>query len=63
LLCESLIHVLVEEGILTKKKAVDVIETVEELMKETSEGDSASAASRRAMATIERIARSFTLKD
>jgi hypothetical protein len=32
LLCESLLHVLVEQGVLKKKKALDAIDTVLELM-------------------------------
>ena len=59
MLCESLIHVLVEERILTKRKAMEAVETVAEVMRESAEAGGASAASRSAVALIERIARSF----
>jgi len=39
MLCESALHVLVEEGVLTKAKAVEVIETVAELTREIAESD------------------------
>ena len=37
MLCESVLHVLVEEGVLTKTKAIEAIETVVELTREIAE--------------------------
>ena len=37
MLCESVLHVLVEEGVLTKEKAIEAIETVAELTREIAE--------------------------
>ena len=57
MLCESILHVLVEEGALSKAKAIEAIETVSEATREIAdiEGHVASA-------LIDAIARSFALK-
>jgi hypothetical protein len=53
----------VEEGVITKAKAMEAIEGVVELMRETAEtGDPASASSV-ALHLVEAIAKSFALKD
>ena len=39
MLCESLFHVLVEEGVLTKAKAMEAIEGVVELTREMGRSD------------------------
>jgi hypothetical protein len=44
MLCESLLHILVEEGLLTKVKAIEAIETVAELTHEPAESDPRSPA-------------------
>jgi hypothetical protein len=63
MLCESLFHLLVEEGVITKAKAMEAIEGVAELMRETAEtGDPASASSV-ALHLVEAIAKSFASKD
>lgn len=70
MLCESLLHVLVEERILTKEKALDAIETVAELTREMAETGKNAATSARwqrdqaraAMALIESIGASFAAK-
>ena len=62
MLCESLIHVLVEEGVLTKVKAIEAIETVAELTHEIAESDP-SLTSQIAVDLVEGIAASFTLQD
>jgi hypothetical protein len=41
MLCESVLHVLVEEGVLTKAKAMEAIETVSELTREVADGNPA----------------------
>ena len=61
MLCESLIHLLVEEGVIAKHKA---IEGVAELASEMGANKSASARRKRnAAALVETIAESFRLKD
>ena len=60
MLCESLIHVLVEEGILTKAKAIEAIETVAELTHEIAES-APSVTNQIAVDLVEGIAASFTL--
>jgi hypothetical protein len=56
MLCESLLHVLVEEGVFPKEKALEAIATVVELVREMGE-------TRAAVKIIEDIAQSFTAKD
>jgi hypothetical protein len=64
MLCESLIHLLVEEGVIAKHKAIEVIEGVAELASEMGANGSASAGRKRnAAALVETIAESFRLKD
>jgi len=62
MLCESLLHILVEEGLLTKAKAIEAIETVAELTRETAESDP-SVTSQIAVDLVEGIAASFILQD
>jgi len=63
MLCESLLHVLVEEAILTREKAVEAIEGVAELIQDTS-ADKASGAQETSPAKlVERIAATFAAKD
>ncbi len=59
MLCESLIHVLVEEGVLSKANA---IETVAELTREMANGNPAVEA-HIAAGLVKSIAESFALKD
>ncbi len=58
MLCESLLHVLVEEGVITKERAMGAIETVSELTREMTE----DVTSCNARSLIQRIAHSFGLK-
>ncbi len=44
MLCESILHVLVEEGVLSKAKAIEAIETVAELTREMADGNPAGEA-------------------
>ena len=39
MLCEGVLHVLVEEGVLSKAKAIEAIETVAELTREMADGN------------------------
>ena len=62
MLCESVLHVLVEEGILTKAKAIEAIETVAELTNEIAESDP-SVTNQMAVDLVEGITASFALQD
>src|SRR3954466_10373668 len=61
MLCESALHVLVEEGVLSKAKAIEVIETVAELTREIAESD-LSDTTQIAVDLVEGIAASFALQ-
>jgi hypothetical protein len=62
--CESLIHLLVEEGVIAKDKAIEMIEGVAELASEMAANESASAGRKpNAAAVVEMIAESLRLKD
>ena len=63
MLCESLFHLLVEEGVITKAKALEAIEGVAELTREMGEAGNPSIASSIETDLIAAIARSFALKD
>jgi hypothetical protein len=63
MLCESTLHVLVEEGILTKAKAIEAIETVAELTtNEIAESDPL-VTNQMAVDLVEGITASFALQD
>ena len=62
MLCETLFHVLVEEGIITKAKAMEAIEGVAELTREMADGNPAGEA-HIATGLVQAIAESFALKD
>jgi hypothetical protein len=62
LLYESLVHLLVEEGVLSKERAIEAIEGVAELTCEMAEAEPVSGPSRAAAALVETIAASFRLK-
>jgi len=62
MLCESVLHVLVEEGVLSKAKAIEAIETVAELTREMANGNPAVDA-HIAAGLVKSIAESFALKD
>jgi hypothetical protein len=63
MLCESVLHVLVEEGVLSKTKAIEAIETVLELTRDVAEVESPDDRSQAAIGLIEGIAESFASKD
>jgi hypothetical protein len=61
MLCESVLHVLVEESVLTKTKAMEAIETVLELTRDAAAPlDDVSKAT---INLVEAIAESFAIKD
>ncbi len=68
MLCESLLHVLVEERVITKEKAIEAIEGVAELMCEMAQGSTATRSraardrARAALALVELIRDSFAAK-
>jgi hypothetical protein len=62
MLCETMLHVLVEEGVITKGKALEAINTVAELTREMADGNPTSAP-RIAADLVRSIAESFALKD
>ena len=63
MLCESVLHVLVEEGVLTKTKAMEAIETVLELTRDIAEVGPPDSANQVAVSLLEAIAESFASKD
>ena len=63
MLCESLFHLLVEEGVITKAKAMEAIEGVAELTREMAQAGNPSIVSSIETDLIEAIAKSFALKD
>jgi hypothetical protein len=66
MLCESVLHVLVEEGLLTKEKAIEAIEAIEtvaELTREIAEAGPPDVTNHIATQLVEAIAESFAMKD
>ena len=61
MLCESILHLLVEEGVISKEKALDAIDGVVELARE-NEICQRRSTSRSAVQVIEMIAQTFALK-
>jgi hypothetical protein len=62
MLCESLFHVLVEEGVITKAKAIEAIEGIAELTREMADSGKPALA-RVATDLVEAIAKSFASTD
>jgi hypothetical protein len=63
MLCESVLHLLVEEGVLTKAKAIEAIETVLELTRDIAEVGPLDNTTQAAISLMEGIAESFASKD
>ena len=63
MLCESILHVLVEEGILSKTKAIEAIETVAELLRDVAEVGPPDVTNHVAAQLVEAIADCFAVKD
>jgi hypothetical protein len=62
MLCESILHILVEEGVISKEKALEAIDGVVELARANDEVGQRPSASRSAVQLIEAIAQTFALK-
>jgi hypothetical protein len=62
MLCESLFHILVEEGVIAKAKAMEALEGVAELTREMADGNPAGEA-HIAAGLVKSIAESFASKD
>jgi hypothetical protein len=63
MLCESLFHLLVEEGVLSHQTAIEAIEGVAELIEEAADHDLRTAKVRAAAVLVNAIRESFLLKD
>ena len=62
MLCESILHILVEEGVISNEKALEAIDGVVELTRENDDIGRRRSASRSATQLIEAIAQTFALK-
>jgi hypothetical protein len=62
MLCESILHLLVEERVITKEMALEAINGIVELLQESDEISQCRSSRRSAVQHIEAIARSFALK-
>ena len=62
MLCESILHILVEEGVISNEKALEAINGVVELTRENDDIGQRRSASRSAAQLIEAIAQTFALK-
>jgi len=63
MLCESLLHALVEEAVLPREKALQAIAVVAELMQDPDEIRAAERQENSPAALIARIAETFAAKD
>ena len=63
MLFESLLHVLVEESVLPREKAIEVIDTVADLARNPAETRARGGQGSSPAALIERIAATFAAKD
>jgi hypothetical protein len=63
MLCESILHLLVEEDVITKEKALDAIERVTELARETIRRGQKRAELDAAVTAVELIGASFAAKE
>jgi hypothetical protein len=62
MLCESILHILVEEGVISKETALDAINGVVELVREKDGMGQHCSASNSAVQLIEAIAQTFAVK-
>jgi len=63
MLCETLLHVLVEQRVITRDTAIEAIEGVAELTRETAQSGNRPMPASTSVALIERIRESFAAKD
>ena len=62
MLCESILHLLVEERVITKGRALEAIKGVLELLQESDEIGQRRSTKCSAVLLLEAIARTFALK-
>jgi hypothetical protein len=62
ILCESILHLLVEEGVISNEKALETIEGVLELARESDKIGQRRSTSHSAVQLIEAIAHTFAVK-
>ena len=62
ILCESILHILVEQGLISTEKALEAIDGALELARETDEISLRRSASRSAAQLLEAIAQTFAVK-
>ena len=63
MLCESLLHVLVEQGVLARQTALETIDGVAELIEEAAGSNMYAANIRAAAVMVDSIRQSFLHKD
>jgi len=63
MLCESLFHLLVEQGVLSQQTALEAIDGVAELIEETGDHDLPPINARAAAVLVDSIRESFLQKD
>jgi hypothetical protein len=62
MLCESILHLLVEEGVISNERALETIEGVLELARESDKIGQRRSTGHSAVQLIEAIAQTFALK-
>jgi hypothetical protein len=62
MLCESLLHLLVEQGGLSRQKVIETIDGIAELLDEAAEGDFQAVNARAAAVLVDTIRESFIRK-
>jgi len=63
MLCESLLHVLVEEGVVPREKVIEAIDLVADLVRDRAQTQTHGGKGSSPVALIERIAATFAAKD
>jgi hypothetical protein len=63
MLCESLLHVLIEQGVLSRQQAIEAIEGIAELLAEAAEREFQAVNARAAAVLLDTIRESFMRKD
>jgi hypothetical protein len=63
MLCESLLHLLVEQGVLSRTAALETLDGVAELIEETADGSFPAVNVRAAAVLVDSIRESLRQKD
>ena len=63
MLSESLFHLLVEQGVISREKAIEAIDGIAELIHEATERDTCTVNDRAAAVLVETLRESFAAKD